>query len=141
MNRDKWLKHYRTDKNAVWIKCKFTSGFEVYYSSFKGWKQIKSICKKKSLFIEELELQYRSHCVTIDVEEVEAVYLIRSVMGTMGGGSNKYYTTGILKDGKMHKKMWLIPELIVEKELCDNLDECFEEAIIYNGKKKKNRKK
>ena len=39
----------------------------------------------------------------------------------------------------MHKQMWLIPELIVEKELFDELDECFEEAIIYNEKAKKNR--
>ena len=52
-------------------------------------------------------------------------------MGRMGGKSNEYYTTGILKDGTMHKHMWLIPELIVEKELHDDLDECFEEAIIY----------
>jgi len=59
-------------------------------------------------------------------------------MGTMGGASTNYYTFGVLKDGKMHKEMWLVPELIMEKEMVDDLDQCFEEVIIYNEKKKKN---
>ena len=83
-------------------------------------------------------MQFRSHEVTIDVEDAEAVYLVRSVMGQMGGESRQYYTTGRLEGGKMHKKMWLTPELIVEKELTDEIDECFEEAIIYNEKTQEN---
>jgi len=91
------------------------------------------------LFVEELYLQFRSHEVEIDVKDTDAIYLIRSVMGQMGNKTHQYYTTGRLEGGKMHKQMWLIPELIVEKELSDELDECFEEAIIYNEKAKKNR--
>ena len=140
MNNENFLKVYRTNKNVVWVKCKLSNGKEHYYANPTGWLRIKEICEGDCLFVEELELQFRSHLVIIDVKDAEAVYLIRSVMGQMGGDSHDYYTTGVLKDGVMHKKMWLIPELIIEKELEDDLDECFEEAIIYNEKKKKNRK-
>ena len=54
-------------------------------------------------------------------------------MGQMGAQNKKYYTTGILKNGIVYKKMWLIPELVVEKELEDDIEDCFEEALIYNG--------
>ena len=141
MNHTKWIKNYRTDRGAVWIKCKLTNGEELYYPTHRGWKTIKKKCKKRSVFIEELSLQFKSHEVKIDIKEAEGVYFVRSVMGKLGETSNQYYTTGVLKNGKMHKKMWLIPELVVEKELCDDLDECFTEAIIYNAKKKKNPKK
>ena len=141
MNSTKWLKHYRTDRSAVWIKCKLTNGEELCYPTHRGWGLIKKKCKKNSLFFEELSLQFKSHEVIIDIKEAEAAYFVRSVMGRMGGHSSQYYITGILKNGKMHKKMWLIPELVVEKELCDDLDECFTEAFIYNDKKKKNPKK
>ena len=56
-------------------------------------------------------------------------------MGQMGGESREYYTTGTLKNGIVHKKMWMIPELIVEKEYKDEEDECFKEAIIYDKTK------
>lgn len=141
MNNEKWLQAYRTNKDAVWIKCKLTNGDEFFYDHHIGWKMIKNECDKKGVFVEEMYLQFRSHEVTIDVAEAEAVYLIRSVMGQMGGESRQYYTTGRLEDDKMRKQMWLIPELIVEKELLDEIDECFEEAIIYHEKTKKDREK
>lgn len=131
MNNTEWLSKYRTNKHAVWLKCKLTNGEEYFYPHYQGWEILKRKCDKHSIFIEEFHFQFRSHEVTIDLENAEAIYFIRSVMGRMGGKSSEYYTTGILKDGTMHKQMWLIPELIVEKELNDDLDECFEEAIIY----------
>ena len=131
MNRNTWLKKYRTNKGAVWIKCVLTDGEELCYPTHRGWALIKKKCRKKSLFLKEFSLQFKSHEVTIDLTDSEGVYFVRSVMGKMGGVSNQYYTTGVLKDGKMHKKMWLIPELVAEKELCDDLEECFKEAIIY----------
>ena len=131
MNNTEWLNKYRTDKHAVWIKCKLTNGEEYFYPHYRGWEIIKRKCDKQSIFIEEFYLQFRSHEEKIDLTDAEAVYFIRSLMGRMGGKTNEYYSTGILKDGIMHKQMWLVPELIIEKELNDDLDECFEEAIIY----------
>ena len=139
MNNEKWLKAYRTNKDAVWIKCRLTNGEEHFHAHHVGWMVIRDLCHAKNVFVEELYLQFRTHEVEIDVKDAEAIYLIRSVMGQMGNKTHQYYTTGRLEGGKMHKQMWLIPELIVEKELSDELDECFEEAIIYNEEAKKNR--
>jgi hypothetical protein len=61
-------------------------------------------------------------------------------MGQMGGETKQYYTTGIIRNNKVEKKMWLTPELILQKEYEDEIEECFEEAIIYD-QAKKNREK
>ena len=50
-----------------------------------------------------------------------------------------YYTIGKLVDGVVLKSRWLTPELIVEEKIEDSLDNCFEEAIIYNHARKTNR--
>jgi len=144
-NKDEWLKHYRTNKRAVWIKCILSNGKQRFHDHFSGWVEIKKECEKDNLSIKKMELQFRSHVEEIPIDpNYDGVYLIRSVMGTMGADCKQYYTSGILKNGRVTKKMWLIPELIVEKELDDDISECFEEAIIYsprwaihNAKKKK----
>lgn len=136
MNKKEWLKAYRTNKSAVWINVRLTNGQEFYYDEFEGWRDLKAKCEDEGLFVQELTLQFRSHEVIIDLEDAEAVYLVRSVMGQMGGDSKQYYTTGVLRDGIVYKKMWLIPELVVDKELQDEIEQCFEEALIYDQTKK-----
>jgi len=138
MDKDKWIKSYRTNKRAVWIRCKLTSGEEFNYDDFSGWRTIKNKCEKENLFLSQLYLQYRSHKCKIDVSDAEAVYLVRSVLGQMGGDTKNYYTVGTLIDGTVYKKMWIVPELIVDKEYEDEIENCFEEAIIYD-KTKENR--
>jgi len=125
MDKKKWLEKYRTNKSAIWINVQLTNGEEFYYDEFEGWTELKTKCEDENQFIQELSLQFRSHEVTIDLEDAEAVYLIRSIMGQMGAETKQYYTTGVLKDGIVHKKMWLVPELVVEKELQDEIEECF----------------
>lgn len=61
-------------------------------------------------------------------------------MGAMGQKTKNFFTVGILRNDIVYKKMWLVPELIVEKEIEDTLENCFKEAMLYNGKKKKNGK-
>lgn len=138
MNNKEWLKKFRSthNKNAIWINVQLTNGEEFYYTEFKGWRELKEKCEKENLFIQELILRFRSHEVNIDLEDAEAVYLIRSVMGQMGAETRNFYTTGILKDGVVHKKMWLVPELVVDKEMQDDIEECFEEALIYDKTQK-----
>ena len=138
MNKKEWLKAFRTNKSAIWINVQLTNGEEFYYDEFEGWIDIKAKCEDENLFIQELTLQFRSHEVIIDLEDAEAVYLVRSVMGSIGSETKHYYTTGVLRDGIVYKQMWIIPELVVDKELKDDIEECFEEALIYD-KTKKNR--
>ena len=120
-------------EKEVFINVELSNGRDVYFSDYKYWHQIKEICSSDGVGLRRLALQFRSHLEEIDIANAEAVYLVRSVMGQIGYKSKKYFTTGTLVDGVVHKKMWLTPELIVEKEYKDNIEGCFEEAMIYNG--------
>ena len=74
----------------------------------------------------------------IDLEDIDAIYLVKSVLGMMGGDTNHYITIGKLIDGEMHKVQYRTPELTEERSEVVSLDECFTEAIIYYDKEKEN---
>lgn len=141
MNNEKFLEKYRTNKQAVWIKIKLTNGKEFYFSKYETWKDIKAICEIQDTFIQEFFLQFRSHEIEIAVEDCEGVYLIRSILGQMGGESKHYYTVGTIDGDVVSKKMYIIPELVEEKSYEDDIDSCFPEGIIYNAKKEKTKDK
>jgi len=140
MNNEAFLTQYRTDKQAVWTKCKLTDGREYYFSKYDTWKIIKSYCSQNEVFIEDLRLQFRSHEIHVDLpEDIDGVYYVRSVLGKIGGATNEYLTVGLVRGKNVSKQMWMMPELVVDKTFEEGIDECFAEAIIYNEKKKKNR--
>ena len=56
MNNENWLKHYRTNKNAIWIKCKLTNGEELFYPDHTGWLTIKRKCRKHGVFLQDFRL-------------------------------------------------------------------------------------
>jgi uncharacterized protein (DUF2164 family) len=135
MDRQNWLKDYRRNKEATWIRCKLTNDEEINCENFSEWIDLKSKCEKENLFFKKFILQYRSHQEEVDVKDIDALYLIRSIKGRMGGEDQHSYTVGTIKDNKVDKKMWLIPELIVDIEYEDKVENCFEEAIIYDKTK------
>ena len=136
MNNEEFLKSYTHNKYATWIRCKLTNGEEFNYDKFEGWRKIKDKCDKENLFLSELYLQFRSHKATIDIDNgVDGVYLIRSLLGAIGSDSKEYYTVGLVKGNSVSKKMWITPELVLDKEYEDEIENCFEEAIIYDKTK------
>jgi hypothetical protein len=137
---DKWLEAYRSNKQAVWIRCILTNNEELFFDKFDGWKYIKQKCESEKLFLHSLSLQFRSHKIDVDVSECDGVYLIRSVMGQIGGDTKNYYTFGRIFGDKIKKQMWLVPELVVDKEFEESISDCFNEAIIYNETKKNGKK-
>jgi hypothetical protein len=52
----------------------------------------------------------------------------------MGGTSRDCYTIGVINGDKAKKTMWLTPELIEDSSYEDDLNSCFEEALIYNDR-------
>lgn len=136
MNNEKWIEAYRKNKNAIWIKCNLSNGETLFFDKFEGWKTIKKICEDEKVFLTKLSLQFRSHEVDIDIGNCDGIYLIRSVMGQLGSDTQNFYTFGKVIGSKVHKKMFLVPELIVTKEVEDDIEDCFAEAIIYNETKK-----
>ena len=137
MNNEKFLKRYKKNKQAVWVKVRLTNGKEFYFTHYETWKDIKSICESEGTFVDEFFLQFRSHEIEIPIENCEGLYFIRSILGQMGGESKHYYTVGTISGDVVSKKMYIIPELVEEKSYEDDIDSCFPEGIIYNAKKEK----
>ena len=141
MSKKDFIERLRKNKQAVWIRCTLCNGEEFNCENFDEWMGVKERCQKEHLFPKELTLQFRSHEVPIDIDkDDEGLYIIRSAMGKMGQKTKNYITIGRIKDGVVHKKMFLTPELIVKNEYQDLVENCFEEAILYD-ETKKNREK
>lgn len=135
MNPDKFIEAYKTNKTAVWIRCKLTNGEEYNFDRHEQWRDLKERCESEKIYFSELCLQYKSHKESIDIDDSDGIYLIRSAMGQMGGETKNYFTVGTVNGDKVKKKMWLTPELIVDKEYEDEIENCFKEAIIYDKTK------
>jgi len=132
-----WYKEYQKDREKVWIIAEFSDDSKIYFSEHSVWLKIKDICKEKRLSITQLQLQFRSHVVDVEIDGADAIYLIRSIKGQLGGQSRDYVTVGKVQSNSVKKDMWLIPELIIEETFEETIDKCFEEAIIYQYGKEK----
>lgn len=144
MDNQKWAEFYRSDPSntkRIFIKAMTSDGKHFFCKVYDEWFDVKKHCEENSVFIQDLHLQFRTQRCIIDVTDADAVYVIRSVLGALGQDTKHYFTVGILKDGKMRKSMYVVPELIKEQEYEDTLDNCFDEALIYNEKTQKNREK
>tara|TARA_B100001123_G_C14748739_1_gene803975 strand:- start:28 stop:468 length:441 start_codon:yes stop_codon:yes gene_type:complete len=141
MDEAKWRDFYsKASKHDVWVKVMTNDQkhFFLMEKELKGWiDDVKTHCYESNTFVEEVHLQFRSHKCVMDLKDSLGVYLVRSAMGEMGGVTTSYLTFGVLKkDGLVHKQMWMVPELLKDKEYADPMKDCFEEAIIYNEKTK-----
>lgn len=128
---------YNKGKNTknIWIVAKTKS--ETYFlQNFEDWLKFKNNCDKSNIDLESIGLQYRSHHVKQDVSKADGAYLIRSVKANFGGESIDTFITGVVNGNKVNKILWSIPALIPEDEFVEDIEDCFEEAIIYNNGKK-----
>ena len=141
MDDKNWIPLYRKNTEAIWIRGLLTNDEEFNYHNYNSWKELKEHCESNNLFFKELYLQFKSHQVQIHTDGVEGVYIIRSIKGSLGKNNNQhFYTVGILKGAKVFKQMYLTPELVIEKEYDDDIENCFKEAVIYDKTRKKRQK-
>jgi len=127
-----WLEEYRNDKNKTWIRAILSNGVEIYLLDYSEWLDLKSYCKEKKLSVKKIGLQYRSHSIEIDTSDCHGVYLTRSIIGSFDKTTRQTFTIGKLVGDTVRKTIWIIPELIQELEDEDKVENCFEEALIYN---------
>lgn len=121
-------------RKRIWIYVKFSSGQEIYLNDYPKWLDLKSEVENSDVSIVAVGLRYRSHIVTTDTTESDAVYLVRSLMAQFGGDTVHFYTIGLLKGDKVEKTRWHTPSLVEESSEDSDLDNCFDEALIYHGK-------
>jgi hypothetical protein len=134
---DDWHEEYKKDRDKVWVIAHLTDDRTIYFDDFSVWIKIKDLCSSENVYIKEIQFQFRSNVVDAGIDDPEGVYLIRCVKGTMGAKSRDYYIVGEVNSGLVYKHMWLIPELFIEESFEDTVDNCFEEAIIYQDGRKK----
>lgn len=131
-----WLEHYRTNKNAVWIKARLCIGEWVYLDDLSdGWTDLVERCNTEDLYIKHISFQFRSHEVTMDLDDIDGIYLTKGCKGQLGGDSTELIIFGKIKDGEVHKDAYIIPDLIIDHSYVDSISNCIEEAILYDKKK------
>jgi hypothetical protein len=132
-----WLEEYKKDKYKTWIRVILSNDLEIYLVEYSDWLELKSYCKDNELSVKKVGLQYRSHSIEIDTDGSDGVYLTRSIIGSFGQSTRQTFTIGKLTDGTVKKTIWIIPELLKELEDEDKVENCFEEALIYNYDKER----
>ena len=95
------------DYNVTWVKD--GQGWTTFFfSDYDEWYNVQKYCEENSVFIKDMQLQFRSYeCIMEFPDNIDAVYLVGSVMGAMG---MKISTTlrSYLKKRIIYKKMWLV---------------------------------
>jgi len=137
---ENWRKIYSSsshdDRKKVWISITTSDKQEIYLREFEDWYSFQEHIDTHKLSIIKIGLRYKSNFFSVDTMKCDGVYLVRSVKGQFGSKTKQCFTIGIVKDGKVQKTMVLTPELIEEQSYEDNVENCFEEAIVYHGQEK-----
>lgn len=131
-----WLTEYKKDKTLTWFKVTLSDKLDYYFSNYSEWAEIKGICKSNKLNVISIGLQYKSNSCNVDTIDADGVYLVRSALGAMGEVTKQTITIGKLYNNIVYKTMWVVPELVEQLNDQDVIENCFEEAIIYNDKQK-----
>lgn len=132
-----WLEEYKKDKYKTWIRATLSNDSEVYLVDYSEWLKLKSYCQSNRLKIKKIGLQYKSHSIEVDTDNCEGVYLIQSIIGFFGESTKQTFTIGQLHGNKIKKTIWIIPELIKQLDDEDDIENSFEEALIYDYTQKR----
>ncbi len=133
MDNKKWLPLYKKNRSAIWIRGLLSNGEEINFDDTKKWRELKSYCEDNRIFFTELYLQFKSHQEKIDLNGIEGIYIGRAIRGSLGSTDNThYYVVAGIRGKRMYKKWWITPELIVEKEIEDDITDYAKAATIYD---------
>jgi hypothetical protein len=137
---ENWRKIYSSssheDRKKIWVSITTSDNKELYLRKFEDWYSFQEYVNQNNLKIDKIGLRYKSNLISIDTLNSDGVYLIRSVKGQFGSKTKQCFTVGIINGDKVQKTMILTPELIEEQSYEDNIENCFEEAIIYHEQRK-----
>lgn len=135
-NYEDWKKEYRKDKRSVWIRVTLSDNSEFFFkfqtkAQYEEWYQIKDICLSKNLIVTKIKLQYKSNCVEHNISsDLDGVYLIRSMVGVIGGDSIQTVTIGEINKEVVYKTVYSTPDLRPKDNYTDSIDNCFKEGVL-----------
>jgi hypothetical protein len=141
VGKESFLSFYKLlsveDSKKVWIIVKTSDNKDLYLKDYNEWLTIPRYCALNNLDVLSVSLQYVTNVITVDVDKYEGVYLIRSIKGQFGAKERQCFTIGLIEGGIVHKTMWNTPELIQDLSFSESIEKCFEEAIVFNGTRRK----
>ena len=112
---DKFLK-----EKTIWV-ASLSDGAVVYQDDYRqgrepgsAWLRLKTHVEENGLHIEKISIRFRSH--TEEVPEGEHYHFSRSIGCIVGEDQEDYFVFGICNEGRMIRKWYLIPSIIITKE-------------------------
>tara|TARA_R110000751_G_scaffold289780_1_gene396064 strand:- start:651 stop:1067 length:417 start_codon:yes stop_codon:yes gene_type:complete len=112
---DKFLK-----EKTIWI-ASLSDGTVVYQDDYRkgadpgsSWLRLKVHVEDNGLHIEKISIRFRSH--TEEVPEGEYYHFAKSIACMVGETQEDYFVLGIFNEGRMVRKWYSVPSIIVTKE-------------------------
>lgn len=100
-----------------------------------AWRRLGEYTKINKLQINTLHLQFRSniiHPIPDEAFPLEGFFFCNKIVTFLGGGNLHFYVVGYLKDGKIYRKVYKTPELILFDQDIKLEHEVPEDFIIRN---------
>jgi hypothetical protein len=137
VGRDKFKEIYQTRqnncKNKTWITCKLNNGQEIFLLEDNDVRLIKKYCLLNNARLTKIGLKFRSHQIYLENDiDNDGFYIVKSVRGSMGGANKYCIVLGSIHGKRVKKQAYVTPELVVLYEDEDDVERCFEEALIYH---------
>tara|TARA_B100001564_G_scaffold264623_1_gene226189 strand:- start:1988 stop:2443 length:456 start_codon:yes stop_codon:yes gene_type:complete len=120
--------------NITVVVCTMSNGTKIYFRQDGDVKEIKKFCTRNKLYIKDVAVRFRSHEISIDTKDSEAIYIVKGVKGSLASDTTYCIILGSLVNGFVHKTSFSTPDLIEVYSDKDPVENCFEEALIYNDK-------
>ena len=97
-SQEEWQTIYKKNRYCVWFIISLSNGEKIYLREYKEWLSLKPYCEQSNININNIQLRYRSHTVNIKTGDAEAVYLVKSILGSLNSKNIDTVTSGLFKD-------------------------------------------
>jgi|694.fasta_scaffold00123_88 hypothetical protein len=138
--KEQFLQKYKQlssqERRNIWIIVHTSDESDIYLEDYSDWLTIGNYCNANKLTISKISLQYKSHVVDFDTTNADGVYLSKTAKGTLGGETKQCYSIGVLRENKIYRTLYAIPELIEDLKLEDEVENCLKEALVVYDKER-----
>jgi hypothetical protein len=104
-----------------------------------AWIRLGNYIRNNNLKIISLKFQFRSHVINLE-DNADGYYFAKGAVAVWGIGETfHHFVAGTLKEGKIHKKWFLVPELEITRVGEQDASQCGPSLIDNNYAQKTDR--
>lgn len=138
--KEQFLSKYKQlsseERRNIWIIVHMSDESVIYLEDYSDWLTISDYCRGNNLKINSISLQFKSHIINHDTSDGDGVYLSKTAKGSLGGETKNCYSIGIVRNDKIYRTLYIMPELAEDLKLEDNIEDCLKEALVLYDKAK-----